>query len=172
MMTRFHRFAGMMIVLAGLGLTATPAFAAGEGCSDFKWPLTEEQALFSSAQTEDVASVSRHDALSRTALAVRLANSVDYVLAPERVAKDGMPNGAVLTFSNVASGTYQITLSDEAWIDVVQNGALVPSIDHTGAKDCAGLRKSVRFRLREGPVTIQLSSAAVTRIKMAVRPVR
>jgi hypothetical protein len=94
---------------------------------------------------------------------------VNFVLPPERQAKPGQPNAAVISFSaGPAPGLYQITLSDEAWIDVIQNNAYLKSGDHTSVKGCAGLRKSLRFNLSSEPVTIQLSSASVSSLKLAI----
>ena len=44
----------------------------------------------------------------------------------------------VVTLPQLAAGVYQITLSQEAWIDVATNGALVKSSDFSGQKDCRG----------------------------------
>jgi len=80
--------------------------------------------------------------------------------------------GAMLTIKNVLGGLYQITLSDEAWIDVIQNGAALSAIDFTGAAGCPGLRKSVRFQLEAGGFVLQLSSASVNGMLVAIRKVK
>ena len=54
-------------------------------------------------------------------------------------------------------GVYQVTLSSVGWVDVVQNGAALPVTGHTGMKDCAAIRKSVRFEIGSGPFSVQLS---------------
>jgi hypothetical protein len=38
-----------------------------------------------------------------------------------------------------------VTLSHEAWIDVVQDGRYARSVGSTSRNDCPGLRKSVRL---------------------------
>jgi hypothetical protein len=53
---------------------------------------------------------------------------------------------------------------------LVQNGAALDSADHSGAKMCEGLRKSVRFKIGAAPVALQISGAMDDRIKVAVRP--
>ena len=68
------------------------------------------------------------------------------------------------------AGLYQITLSDEAWVDVVQNGARVKSSDFSGQKACPGVRKSVRFDLAAGPATLQISNAESAKINLAIAP--
>jgi hypothetical protein len=89
---------------------------------------------------------------------------------PERSLKPG-GFGAVLALANVEkAGSYEITLSDEARIDAVQGGALVKSSDFSGQKDCPGVRKSVRFDLNSGPLTIQLSNGPGAAINLALAP--
>ncbi len=65
-------------------------------------------------------------------------------------------------------GTYKISLSSEAWIDVVQGGHLLKSVAFSGATGCAGIRKSVKFDLKAKPFTIQLSNVATNSIGVAI----
>jgi hypothetical protein len=62
-----------------------------------------------------------------------------------------------------------VTLSDEAWIDIVQDGAYRPSLEFSGVHGCPGLRKSVRFDFKQGPLILQLSSASAPSLKLAIR---
>jgi hypothetical protein len=55
---------------------------------------------------------------------------------------------------------YQMTLSEEAWIDVAQNGRYTRSVGSSGRSDCPGLRKSMRFQLDAAPIVPQISGAA------------
>ena len=41
---------------------------------------------------------------------------------------------------------------------------------NSGAKNCPGLRKSVRFNLDAVPVVLQISGAPAESIKIAIRP--
>jgi hypothetical protein len=59
------------------------------------------------------------------------------------------------------AAVYQITLSDEAWVDVVQNGGYAKSIGSSGRSDCPGLRKSIRFDVASSPIVLQISGASV-----------
>ncbi len=78
----------------------------------------------------------------------------------------------MLTFAPPAKpGLYQVTLSSEGWIDLVQEGKALDSADHSGVKNCPGLRKSVRFSVGAAPVTLQISGAPAASIKVAIRPV-
>ena len=65
-------------------------------------------------------------------------------------------------------GEIQFSLSDEAWIDVVQDGKTVKSAAFSGVKTCPGIRKSVRFKLAGGAAIVQFSGARKPDLKVAV----
>jgi hypothetical protein len=94
--------------------------------------------------------------------------AVAYVLPPGRSPKSADSYGAVISANLPRDGSYQVTLSAEGWIDVIQNGKAAAA--HTGKRDCLGVRKSLRFGLQPGPVTIQISGATAPSIKLAVLP--
>jgi hypothetical protein len=71
-------------------------------------------------------------------------------------------------FRQPSTGTYQVTLSDEAWIDVIQDGKFLRSIGSSGRSDCPGVRKSVRFELKPEPFVLQLSGVILETIVVAI----
>ena len=160
-------FAMKKIVISLFAILASTSFAMADdaGCAAFKWPVTREQALFAEAQAEQ----------SGTALAVGTAadvslepiDTVTFEVAPERPPASGT-FGATGSLVVPPEGTIQITLSDEAWIDVIQDGHAMKSVGFSGVKTCPGIRKSVRFKLSAGPATIQLSGAKQANLKVAV----
>ena len=75
---------------------------------------------------------------------------------------------AALTLEAAAAGFYQITLSEDAWLDVVQNDAILRSAAFSGKQGCAGMRKSVRFELAQAPAVVQISGAAARQIRIVV----
>src|SRR6516162_10106252 len=90
-------------------------------------------------------SMSARQVSSTVLLAAQLiANEhVPFVLTPERKPKPGAPLGTLLTFAAVQrAGHYQVTLSADAWIDLIQDGKMVPSYDHSGGPECPGVRAS------------------------------
>jgi hypothetical protein len=77
----------------------------------------------------------------------------------------------VVVISNVSkAGSYQVTASAEAWIDVIQDGKSLASTAHSGRPHCPDVRKSVRFDLQTGAVTIQVSGVDSKLIKLAILP--
>ncbi len=137
-------------------VTATPARA---DCGQFKWSTAKELLWFSN-NPAPVASGGRIATfeVGYTATLAKL-DAAKLTIQPTRSsAADTF--SAVLDLPSIATaGLYQITLSDEAWIDVSQNGVVIPSIDFSGQKDCPGIRKTVRFHLEKGDATLQLSDA-------------
>jgi hypothetical protein len=154
----------------------TPQKGMSGGCESFKWPLDKERAAFDDAALEKVASGAARGALKEQAFALALVPVADvaYTLPPAKKKKDaaGASYGGMLAFAPPEkAGVYQVTLSGEGWIDLVQNGAALDSADHSGAKNCPGLRKSVRFNVGAAPVALQVSGVPGDSIKVAIRPV-
>ncbi len=161
--------AGLAFALAGAG----PAAAQDKPpCEQFAWPVKREQVLFAAPDLKTVPSGTTLGTFDHgVALELQPNATVPFVLPPARQPKTADSYGGVIFFANLLkAGTYQVTASAEAWIDVIQNGKAAASTAHTGKRDCAGIRKSVRFELQPGPVAVQVSGAAANSIKLAVLP--
>ncbi len=156
-------------------LAAAPAAFAGEkpACDQFAWPITREREAFSAANLQTIRAGVPERALPEHGVALKLdpATNISYPVALERKPKNESSFGGVLTFASPTQpGTYQVTLSGEAWIDVIQNGRPLPSKAHSGKRDCPGVRKSVRFELQDAPLVVQLSDVPSETIKIAILP--
>jgi hypothetical protein len=170
----------VLILLAGCAAVlaaAVPASAAGEtGCSGFLWPLETELAWMKAAESEKVASgatLPAPPADKAIELALLPAAEVSFRAKPTSTPKPGDKDtfGGVVSFAGAAEAVhYQVTLSTNGWIDVVQNGAALEATGHTGSKDCDGLRKSVRFEVAPGPFSIQVSGVRKDSIRITLRP--
>jgi hypothetical protein len=139
------------------------------GCAQFKWSVARERAWFA-AERKPVASGAAINIAQGYGVTLAPNESIAFRVPPERALKPG-GFGATLSLANVATaGSYEITLSDEGRIDAVQDDSLVKSTDFSGQKDCPGVRKSVRFDLKAGPLTIQISNAPGAAIDLAIAP--
>jgi hypothetical protein len=139
------------------------------GCDQFKWSVARERAWFA-AERKPVASGAAILAGQGYAVALAPNESIAFRAPPERALKPG-GFGATLSLANIdKAGSYEITLSDEGRIDAVQDNALIKSSDYSGQKDCPGVRKSVRFDLKTGPLTVQISNAPAAAIDLAIAP--
>jgi hypothetical protein len=151
-----------------VGLIGAARAQDSTGCEKFKWSVARERALFA-AGPKPAASGATIAAGAAYAVALAPSQSVVFAAAPERAPKPGT-FGATLSVAIDKPGAYQVTMSDEAWLDVVQAGAEVKSSAFSGQKDCPGVRKSVRFDLAAGPATVQISNAAAAAINVALEP--
>jgi hypothetical protein len=154
----------------------TPQKGMSGGCEAFKWPLDKERAAFDDPALEKVGSGAARGPLDERAFALRLVPvaEVTYAISPTKTKKDASETryGAILAFAApVKAGVYQVTLSSQGWVDLVQGGAFLKAADHSGVKDCPGLRKSVRFNVGAEPTALQISGAPTDSIKVAIRPV-
>jgi hypothetical protein len=90
-------------------------------------------------------------------------------MAPERAPKQPSSfAGFISVPAPPQGGSYKVTLSSEAWIDVMQDGHFLKSTAHTGASGCAGIRKSVKFNLDAAPFVVQLSNVPANKIGVAI----
>jgi len=163
------------LIAVALVASLGSAWAADDGCEKFAWSLARERAAFAASDKTAIASGETLTALPAGALVIRLqpAGDVSFVMPPERKPKTEQWHGGMVRFPALAKpGIYQITLSDEAWIDVVQNGRYARSVGSTGRSDCPGVRKSVRLDLDETPFALQLSGVSPDAIVVAISPVQ
>jgi len=156
--------------------TGAEEAAMPTGCAAFKWPLDKEREAFAGPGLEIAASGAARGALKEQAFALTLVpqSEVPFTLPPPQRKRDSEKprfGGIVAFAAPEKAGTYQVTLSGQGWIDFVQQGASLKAADHSGVKDCPGLRKSVRFKVTDAPVVLQISGAPAQNIKIAIRPV-
>jgi hypothetical protein len=142
---------------------ASPAWA---DCDHFKWSVAKESEAFAAPQP--LPSVS-DSAVVGKGYAVTLTQDLALPVKPERDPKPGT-HAAVVSLPKLDAGTYQITLSQDAWIDVAQGGKIVKSSDFSGQHDCPTIRKSVRFSLEAGAATVEISNAQAEALNLAVEP--
>ncbi|QAY94748.1 hypothetical protein CWB41_02480 [Methylovirgula ligni] len=150
-------------------LAVVPAMAEPTGCDHFKWPLDHEKALLS----KPIAVASGGAATLATGETLTLDPEATAKLpqAPSRPPKfPGSYAGFVTLAAPASAGIYRVTLTRGAWIDVVQDGHLLKTVDHTGATGCAGLAKSVKFDLKATPFTVEISSSTAPSVALVVTP--
>jgi hypothetical protein len=104
-------------------------------------------------------------ALPSGALLIRLqpGAQASFAMPPERKLRtepEPWHGGMVRLPALSKPGIYQITLSEDAWIDVIQNGRYARSVGSTGSGDCPGVRKSVQLDLDASPTVLQVSGVS------------
>src|SRR5262245_57337749 len=143
------------------------------GCEAFKWPLDKERSAFADPNIAKASSGAAQGAFQEQSFLLELqpVSEVRYTLAPAKKNNADEPRfGGVVAFAAPETpAVYQVTLSSEGWIDLVQEGKALDSTDHSGAKNCPGLRKSVRFKVGAAPVVFEISGAPAGTIMVAIR---
>ena len=91
--------------------------------------------------------------------------------APPERARGSDVYGGYVTIKSLDRGLYQVTLSQDAWLDVIQNDQFARSAGSSGRRDCPGLRKSVRFHLQATSTIIQVSSVESSDIVIMIRKI-
>lgn len=159
------------LVIAALMSLLVPASAAEDGCDKFAWPLAHERTLLAAADKPAVQAGQTHAAIPKSAFVLNLQSGAKAAFAkpPERKPRAERWFGGAIRFPGLEKpGIYQVTLSEEAWIDVVQDGRYARSVGSTGRGDCPGLRKSVRLDLGAAPFVLQISGVTSDSITVAI----
>jgi hypothetical protein len=158
-------------VLILLGATSALAAEEPSGCDKFKWDITHERAELTAPDRPKLTSGTEFAALPTSGFTLGLAATSDAKLpaAPERASKDGTFAG----FANVTgapNGLYTISLSAGAWVDVVQDGQALKPLGFSGATDCDGIRKTMKYELAAKPFVLEISGAKEHAISVAILP--
>src|SRR5258707_5253750 len=153
-----------------LGALLAAAYA-DDGCDKFGWSMVRERAWFAATNKAAVAAGATLAPIPNGAFVLQLQPDTNaaFAMPPGRKPKAEHWFGGIVRLPAVARpGIYQVSVSDEAWIDVIQDGRYARSIGSTGRSDCPGLRKSVRFELNASPFGVQLSGVTTEMIAIAV----
>jgi hypothetical protein len=161
--------------LTGLGFlsVASPAFA-DEACTDFKWDVTAERALFAGTATPLVSGAELKSAplvLPNHLYQLQLMpqDQVSFVSAPGRATQAGGSFAGILRLKVSEPGSYRVSIDTPFWIDVVSNGALLPAKDFQGQHGCSAPHKIVEFDLRGSQsFVLQMSAANASSILLTI----
>jgi hypothetical protein len=151
-----------------LSIWLAGAASAYADCDHFKWPLAREKAWFAQALKPVEAGAEIGLADQAFLLALKPSEAASYLLPLKKAAAAGSFGGVVKVASVPKAGTYEVTLSREAWVDVIQDQARAKSLNVSRQRDCASLRKSVRFALNAGPAALQISGVDSSAIVFAL----
>jgi hypothetical protein len=161
--------AHLIVTLSLLG--SAPAWAADpSGCDKFKWPVDKERAVLTAQDRLKIVSGAELAIPAAATLDLKAPTDAKLPSSPERKPKDGTFAGFTRFQKAPKAGTYTVSLSNYAWVDVVQDGEILKPMESSGVTDCAGIRKTIKYDLAAGPFVIQLSGVAENTISMAVLP--
>jgi hypothetical protein len=162
------------VVIALLLLSIVPAWAAEEpsGCDKFKWNIDHERAALTAPDRARLASGAELAALPSTGMILALTAPGDAKLPtpPERAPKEGTFAGFASVKGAPKAGLYTISMSAGAWVDVVQDGHFLKLKAFSGATDCDGIRKTMKYELSARPFVLQISGTKEDSISIAILP--
>jgi hypothetical protein len=163
-----------LVLIALLVLSAAPTWAAEEpsGCDKFKWNIDHERAALTAPDRAKLASGAELAALPSTGMIMALTAPADAKLPtpPERAPKEGTFAGFASVKAAPKAGPYTISLSAGAWVDVVQDGHFLKPKAFSGATDCDGIRKTMKYELSASPLVLQISGTKDNSISIAILP--
>jgi hypothetical protein len=162
------------LVVAAVLLGATAAAAAEEpsGCDKFKWNIERERAALTAPDRIALASGSELAAPPPTAMTLALRAPAEAKLPspPERAPKEGTFSGFATIKSLPKAGTYTVSLSVGGWVDLVQDGHPLKPKAFSGATDCEGIRKTMKYEISASPFVLQVSGTREDKVSIAILP--
>jgi hypothetical protein len=142
-----------------------PALAQDESCAPLSWSVGREIDLFADylPTVESTQSLPKEGVFS---LVLKSTADVIYPVAPERGSDGGY--GGIVTIESMPAGRYEIALSDDAWVDAVQDNVRLSTGPTGRVRECRGVRRSVEVEVKGQPLTLQISGAKLARINIAL----
>ena len=162
----------LLIALALLGTTSAWAAEEPSGCDKFKWNIDRERAALTAPDRAKPASGGEVAALPSTGMTLALRAPAEAKLPspPERAPKEGTFAGFASLKSAPKAGLYTVSLSAGAWVDVVQDGHFLKPKAFSGATDCDGIRKTMKYEIGASPFVLQISGARDNALSVAILP--
>jgi hypothetical protein len=162
----------LFVVLVLLGTTRAYAAEEPSGCDKFKWNIEHERAALTAPDRIKLLSGGELDALSSTAvtLALRAPAEAKLPSPPERAPREGTFAGFATFKSPPKAGIYTVSLSAGGWVDVVQDGHFLKPKAFSGATDCEGIRKTMKYEIGASPFVLQISGTKEDSVSIAILP--
>jgi hypothetical protein len=165
--------AALMMLAALLGCATVPALA-DEVCTDFKWDVTQERALFAGSAAALLAGVDLHSApviVPNRLYQLQLMpqDQVRFAAIPGKKTQAAGTYAGLATLKVPAFGSYRVAIDAPFWIDVVSAGLLLAAKDFQGQHGCNAPHKIVEFDLLgSGPFILQVSSASAASVRLTI----
>lgn len=158
-----EKFAVLLLTLLAW---AAPAAAQPDGCLQYSWSYGREIDLFADGYLPTIDSASSLPKEGVFALRLKATSDIMYPVPPDRGRDSGY--GGYVTLESIPAGRYHIVLSEDAWVDAVEEHARLPVRDSGKIDNCPSVRQSVQFEVTGQPLTIQISGAPVDHLSIAV----
>ncbi|RMH94865.1 hypothetical protein EBB59_00800 [Lysobacter pythonis] len=164
-----------LLLLAG----ALNAQSLPVGCDTFSWDVADELAVLRTEPRPIIVS----DGSPGSEVRIELGSFRRAILRPQAevrlAARPGKPmleddaSGGLLTFRVPEDGRYRVSITTGHWIDVVDNGQVVRSLDFQGRRGCPLVHKIVEYDLPAGrDLQLQFIGGAALESGVAITRVR
>ena len=164
--------AALSIALVLLGTASAWAAEEPSGCDKFKWPIDRERSALTAPDRIKLVSGGELTALPSTGMTLGLRPPAEAKLPspPERAPKEGTFAGFASFKSAPKAGLYTISLSAGGWVDVLQDGHFLKPKGFSGATDCDGIRKTMKYEISASPFVLQVSGTKEDSVSIAILP--
>lgn len=157
-----------MLIAAMLLAQAVPTHADKQACPETPAPSPAGWAAMTPVTAGALGDKAAALPLGRGARAMlRPAASVK-LAAPETRPTPADRHSGLFAFTALGTGRYRVALGAGVWIDVVANGAALPSVAHAHGPACSSVKKMVDFDLRPGRYLLQVTGATTPTLKLMV----
>src|SRR4029077_17833661 len=148
--------APLLAALLLLGAVSARAAEEPSGCDKFKWPIERERAALTAPDRAKLSSGNELAAVPSSGITLALVAPADAKLPnpPERAPKEGTFAGFTSVKTAPKAGLYTVSLSAGGWVDVVQDGHFLKPKAFSGATDCDGIRKIMKYQLSAAPFVL------------------
>ncbi len=103
-------------------------------------------------------------------IALRAPGEAKLPSPPERAPKDGTFAGFANIKAAPKAGLYTVSLSAGGWVDVIQDGRFLKPKAFSGATDCDGIRKTMKYEISAAPFVLQVSGTKENSVSIAILP--
>jgi hypothetical protein len=162
------------LLIAFVLFGAVPGWAAEEpsGCDKFKWNIDHERAALTAPDRVKLTSGVELAAVPSTGMTLGLGAPAEAKLPtpPERAPKEGTFAGFTSFKAPPKAGIYTVSLSAGGWVDVVQYGHALKPKAFSGATDCDGIRKTMKYEISASPFVLQVSGLKENSVSIAILP--
>ncbi|MGN6462610.1 MAG: hypothetical protein ACTHLY_15565 [Pseudolabrys sp.] len=143
------------------------------GCTKFGWPLARELQWFGGGNLPVYESGAKRDTPPDNAFTLDLDadNDATLVMPLERKSRNDNGYGGSISFGPLPrGGLYQITLSEDGLVDIIQNGHYLKKKASHMRRDCPAVRRSIRVELTAAPLVLQFGGVEMPSLTIAVAP--